>query len=245
MSFKKILCVLCCALLCLTFTACNSFRPDGTPPDGNNNLPDNVTGGEITDNNDVTITDPKDTGEHDFDLISQAGGTFTYKCADCNEEETVVISYVSGTKNAYSVNENTITFSGITEASAFDISGTFHGNIVIDVTEDYKFELQMCGLQLYSHTACPITVLSGDKVTLSAKKSTENYIYDMRETVSSEEISASVYALCDLNVQGKGTLNIKSTNNNGIHTKVYRFYYAQSSLRTLFLPFRPVRERGI
>ncbi len=223
MNFKKIMCVLCCAILCLTFTACNAFQPDrNPPPDGNNNQPGNITGGEITDNNDVTITDPEDTGEHDFNLISQADGSFTYKCSDCNEEKTVVITYISGTPNAYTVDNNIVTFGNITEESVYDISGTFHGNIVIDVGETQKLELQMSGFELYSHSACPISVLSGDKVTLSVKKSTENFIYDMREAVDATDtaaISASVYALCDLDVQGKGSLNVKSVNNNGIHTK--------------------------
>ncbi len=222
MNFKKIMCVLCCAILCLTFTACNAFQPDKNPSDSNNNQPDNFTDGEITDNNDVTTTDPKDTGEHDFTLISQTDGSFTYQCSDCNEKQTVVITYISGTQNAYSVENNTVTFGNITEQSVYGISGAFHGNIVIDVTGDYKFELQMSGFEMYSHSACPISVLSGDKVTLSAKKSTENYIYDMREAVDATDenaISASVYALCDLDVQGKGSLNVKSVNNNGIHTK--------------------------
>ncbi|MDE6293712.1 MAG: carbohydrate-binding domain-containing protein, partial [Clostridiales bacterium] len=64
-----------------------------------------------------------------------------------------------------------------------------------------------------------INIVSGDKVTLSAKKSTENYIYDMRKAVDADGIAASVYAECDLSVQGKGSLNIKSENNNGIRTK--------------------------
>lgn len=226
MSFKKLLYVLCCFILCIACfacAACNTFSPD--KPDGGGNPSTNggssVEGGEITDNNEIEVTEP-DTTEHDFDLISQADGTYIYKCSDCGEENTVVISYTSGTKNAYTVEGDTITFGNLTENSAYDISGTFCGNIVIDISADYKFELQMSGFELSSHTVCPITILSGGKVTLSAKKSTENYIYDMREAVDSTDensISASVYALCDLDIQGKGSLIVKSVNNNGIHTK--------------------------
>ncbi|MGN0771502.1 MAG: carbohydrate-binding domain-containing protein [Christensenellales bacterium] len=222
MSCKKILTVICCVLCiaCSLFTACDvpSAKPDNDNPSQGNN---NYNGAEIVDDNEVDIIEP-DTTEHDFEFVSDSNGTITYKCADCNEEKTVVITYVSGTPNAYSVENNTITFSNIAEQSVYDISGTLYGNIIIDVSEDYKFELQMSGLEIYSYSACPITVSSGDKVTLSAKKSTENFIYDMREAADEDDIdfvSASVYAQCDLNIQGKGSLAVKSVNNKGIHTK--------------------------
>ena len=225
MSFKKILTFLCCVILCIACavcTACNTLpaTPDnsGLPPSNNNT---GNTGGEITDDNEVEVTEP-DATEHDFTLISQVDGAYTYKCSDCNEEHTVVITYLSGTPNAYTVENNTVTFGNITEQSVYDISGTFHGNIVIDAGDTQKFELQTSGFEMYSRSACPVTILSGDKVTLSAKKSTENYIYDMREAVDETDttaISASIYALCDLDILGKGSLSVKSVNNNGIHTK--------------------------
>lgn len=218
MNFKKYLCALFCVALCLSCAACNLQPP--TPDQGITNNP-GISDGEIPDENEVEIEEP-DSTEHDFDFISQTNGTLHFQCSDCGEEETVTLTCVSGTQNAYTVEGNTITFGNLTEQSVYDIQGAFHGNIVIDVTEDFKFELQMSGLELNSHDACPIRVLSGDKVTLSAKKSTENYIYDMREAVDDTDenaISASVYALCDLDIQGKGSLNVKSVNNNGIHTK--------------------------
>lgn len=187
----------------------------GTPDSGG------VTGGEIPDDNDVDIKDPDET-EHDYILISQENGSFTYKCSECDEEATVVIACDSGTENAFVVEGHTITFSEIDKKSVYNISGVFYGNIIIDVTEDYKFELAMCGFEMYSYSECPVTVLSADKVTISAKKETENNIYDMREAVDSEDedaISSSIYALCDLDIQGKGSLNVTSANNNGIHTK--------------------------
>lgn len=134
--------------------------------------------------------------------------------------EELVISCSSGTKDAYTIKDGVITFSGIEEKSVYSISGVFNGCIVIDVGEDYKFELELTGLTLVSDTSAPLQILSGDKVTISAKKGTVNYIYDNREEVTSDDdISSAIYALCDLDIQGKGTLNVISKNNNGIHTK--------------------------
>lgn len=211
-KIKNLIAILCSAVLCFSFAACNGREDQGGTP--------NVTpGGDIPDDNNVTIIEPSDKQEHNFSVISNNNGKYVFKCADCNEQESVVISCALGTKNACSVEGSTVTFKGITENSTYNIYGKLHGNIVIDVADDYKFELEMSGLELYSHSQCPINVLGGDKVTLSAKKSTVNNIYDMRKAVAEDGIAASVYSACDLSVQGKGSLNIKSENNNGIRTK--------------------------
>lgn len=217
MNYKKICFLFSFFLLSLGFSSCETKQPTSNdkPP-----VEDENTNGEITDKNEVDIIEP-DTSEHSFNIVSQSNGTIFFKCEVCNAEKKCVISHLSGTTNAYKVEGNTLTFYNITESSSYDISGVFYGNIIIDAS-DYKFELQMSGLELYSYSDSPITVISGDKVTLSAKKNTENYIYDMREVISQTDnnaVSASIYSLCDLDIQGKGSLIVKSLNNNGIHTK--------------------------
>ncbi|MDE7213762.1 MAG: carbohydrate-binding domain-containing protein [Anaeroplasmataceae bacterium] len=215
MNYKKIFFLASCFILCLGFSSCKAKQPSSNekPPVGDEN-----TNGEITDNNEIDIKEP-DTSDHKFTLISESNGTILFKCQDCSEEKRCVISHLSGTTNAYQVEGNTLTFNNIKESTSYDISGSFYGNIIINANNS-KFELQMSGLDLYSYSDSPITILNGDKVTLSAKKSTENYIYDMREEITDEtSISASIYSLCDLDIQGKGSLFVKSINNNGIHTK--------------------------
>ena len=235
MSFKKIISVLCCVTLCAACAACSATvqapgdqgrpgisdgdkKPGGQTPSDGEQGPGDIAG-EIPDDNDVEVTEP-DMTDHDFGLTSQSGGVLTFNCSDCGKQETVTITYVSGTKNAYSVSGNTITFGNIAEKSEYEIRGSLHGNIVIDVDEQ-KLELSMSGFSISSYTECPIAVLSGDKVTLSAKKDSENNIYDLRDGVDSSDedaVSSSVYAKCDLAIQGKGSLSVKSVNNNGIHT---------------------------
>ncbi len=135
---------------------------------------------------------------------------------------TLTITCSEGTENAYSIADNVLTFSNITANSVYSISGEFSGQIQIDVGDEYEFELDLCGVKIYSSSLNPILILSGDKVTLSSKKGTENYIYDTREAVSEDDetaYSGAIYAKCDLELSGKGELVVISTNNNGIHTK--------------------------
>lgn len=207
---KKRIIIVMLFLLSILMVGCVNKHPDDNKPDDNK---DTV----IDDNDDKNIDVKED--EHNFVLSSQEDGKYTFTCSDCEQEETIEISYVSGTQNAYQVLSNTITFSDITENSSYSINGTFYGNIIINVSDKYEFELELNGFTIYSSSEVPIMIESADKVTISSKKGTDNFVYDTRKEVGEEDISAAIYALCDLNVQGKGTLNVKSVNNNGIHTK--------------------------
>ena len=136
--------------------------------------------------------------------------------------DTLSVSVFSGTPNCFKKENGTLTFSGLTEDTICSVSGEFCGEIIIDAGEVYKFEIELCGAKIYSGEQNPITVLSGDKVTVTAKKGTKNYIYDTRPAVSPDDtasVSSAVYSSCDLQLGGKGELVVVSENNNGIHSK--------------------------
>ncbi len=138
-----------------------------------------------------------------------------------DESLDIDIECVSGTKNAYTLSGSTLTFTGIGEDSVYSIAGTLNGNVIIDVPEDYKFELELTGFSLVSQTVNPIQVSGGKKVTITAKKGTANYIYDEREAIDENDetlTKGAIHSVVDLQIGGKGTLSVVS-NNNGIHTK--------------------------
>ena len=207
-------------LLVLCFLAVGALTSCGSVQDG-------TTGGiTVTDgtqqSNPTNPAEPPQSGES-----QTTGATVATEKTDIpnnlpDEANTLKISCSEGTNNCWSIDGQTLTFSGLTADTVCSISGSFNGQIVIDGGDDYKFELEMCGLTLYSSEQNPIMILSGDKVTLTAKKETKNYIYDTREAVSDDDetaYSAAVYAKCDLELAGKGELTVISSNNNGIHTK--------------------------
>lgn len=140
-------------------------------------------------------------------------------------EEDIVdiqINCVSGTNNAYTINNNTITFSNISEDTVYEISGKLSGNIIIDIDDNYKFDLELKGLSIVSRNTNPIIILGGNEVAIVAKKDYNNYIYDQREQIDENDetlYSGAIYSLSDLEIGGKGNLILVSENNNGIHTK--------------------------
>ena len=138
------------------------------------------------------------------------------------ESSDIVVECVSGTQGAYKLEGTTLTFTPIGEESVYYISGKLRGNIVIDVGEGYKFDLELHGLSLVCNTTNPITVVSGDEVAIQAKKDTKNYIYDMRTAIDSTDetlYSGAIHSDVDLEIGGKGELTVVSENNNGIHSK--------------------------
>ncbi len=193
---KRLTAFLLC--LCLLFAGCGGGKHppmQGDVPDLGN---DDQSFGE----------DLEDTGAYD--------GYFE------NESQDFVVGCVSGTQNAYKIEGTTLTFTAIAEETVYAISGTFRGNIIIDVGDSYKFDLELHGFSLVCDSTNPITVKSGDEVAIKAKKDTKNYIYDTRPAIDATEetlYSGAIHADVDLEIGGKGELTVISENNNGIHSK--------------------------
>ena len=138
------------------------------------------------------------------------------------DETQVSIVCLAGTPNCYRYDGTTLIFTTVNADTVYAISGSFKGNIVIDTGDNHKFDLEMHGFTLLCDYTTPITVLSGDEISLKAKKDYTNYIYDNREAVDANDttqIAAAIYSEVDLELAGKGNLVVNSKNNNGIHTK--------------------------
>ena len=91
-----------------------------------------------------------------------------------DDKQELTINCVSGSTDCYSIDGSVVTFTNLSEDSIYSISGQLKGNIIIDVGDEYKLELELQGLSVVSESTNPITILSGDKITLVAKKNYEN-----------------------------------------------------------------------
>ena len=211
----RILALLMCLILILSGCSSNTNDSGGTqgnqPNQGNLDSSESGTQGEVADLGD----DSKTFGE-DLEALGAYDGYFESASTD------VEVQCVSGTDKAYKLEGTTLTFTTISEETVYSISGTFRGNIVIDVGDSYKFDLELHGLSLVCNSTNPITVKSGDEVAIKAKKDTKNYIYDMRTAIDSADetlYSGAIHSDVDLEIGGKGALTVVSENNNGIHSK--------------------------
>lgn len=191
---KRLIAILLASLLLLS-----SCGPELPQSGGENNTPDGDVRGETAEVTDIG-----------FEHVEE------------NLETSMTVTCTEGTANAYTLENGILSFTGITQDSIYTVTGNLGGHIVIDVADDYKFELVLHGVIIQSSAEAPIIVKNGDKVTLTAKKDTVNFVYDLREAVDSTAegvYSGAIHAECDLQIGGKGSLTVESKNNNGIHTK--------------------------
>lgn len=214
--------LLAIAVLCIPLFSCadKNGGTDNTGNSGTGTVPGTTATGAITDIDPPDDIDV-DTEKHSYVFVSQDGDSYTYRDGESGDTATVTVTCTSGTAGCVSVSGNTITLSGMTENSVYTFSGRFYGNLVILGNENCKPELEFSGFTLTSYDTCPLTATGAGKLTVSAKKGTENYLLDLRDEVSSDaaDYTSALFCDCDLDLQGKGTLYVLSENNNGIHTK--------------------------
>jgi hypothetical protein len=147
-----------------------------------------------TTENSVTISE-KEVGDGDFKIVTSDG--------------------------TVSKNGNTYT---ITSQGTYVLSGDLtDGQIVINAGDGDEVEIDLENAHISCSYDSPIYAVSADKVKIKAIEGTTNSVSDLRSYSAGEndtEGSAAIYALCDLNLIGTGTLNVTAKNyNNGIHTK--------------------------
>lgn len=166
--------------LVLLLTGCGIVNSDETSQNGTNpNNSETEAPGEVTD-----LGDDNKTFGDSLDDLGVYDGYFE------NASTDIEIKCISGTDKAYKLEDTRLTFTKIDKETVYSISGTFRGNIVIDVGDNYKFDLELHGLSLVCNSVNPITIKSGDEVAIKAKKDTKNYIYDMRAAVDSDSSPA-------------------------------------------------------
>ena len=207
----KILALLLTLLFILT--ACTPGGPGGNPSGGPGGNPGGNPGG---DNGGSGIGSDDTSYGEDIRDLGAYDGLFEGTAHNVN------IKCISGTPGCYKVEGNTIVFTPVSAESVYSISGELSGNIVINTGDLYKFELELSGFSLVSDSTNPITVFSGDEVSIQAKKDTKNYIYDFRAAIPEDDttsVSGAIYSEVDLEISGKGKLFVVSENNNGIHSK--------------------------
>ena len=217
---KRLLALILCLVLLFTLllTGCNGNDSTDGSDNGENNGNNQGNTNDPFGDNEVTDGSNNDIGAYGKSLekLGAMQGYFNGRAGD------IKIKCVSGTAGCYKVEGNVVTFTSVKADSVYSISGKFSGSIVIDVGDAYKFDLELSGLSMVSSDTNPITVLSGNEVSIKAQKDTSNYIYDTRSAVAENDTasySGAIHSEVDLEIGGKGTMFVVSSNNNGIHSK--------------------------
>lgn len=135
---------------------------------------------------------------------------------DYSTEDTVKID-LSAPKEAdgVKVSGSTVT---ITEAGTYVLSGTLtDGQVIIDAGDEDDVRLVLENASITCTTTAPVYAKNADKVIISLPENTESSVTDtVTGTDGNDELTAAIFAKCDLSVNGTGTLNVNANANDGI-----------------------------
>lgn len=175
------------------------------------NITDSITSGSSSSTTDTSADTDNETTTVDFELPTLTENS------EYNSEEDILIDLANKTvinNNGYVAIDSDALY--ILASGTYTLSGDYNGRVVIS-GEDAEVELILNGVSIQSDTYAPIVGYNLGDLKITAKNGTENTVSDLRTTEGS--FNSAIYADCDLDLKGKGTLNITSSLNNGIHTK--------------------------
>lgn len=169
----------------------------------------------ITDENEISLPTP-DLSQRQCQLIRAEGDTFCYQDSESGGEFVLTVSCLSG-EGTVAADDTGLSLTVLSEDAHYVLDGELYGALSVHSQQQANLELTLCGLTVTSRTAPPLTATGLSRLTLTAKRGTENRLYDIR---SAGQLSrGAVVCDGDLTLGGRGSLTVISTENNGIHTK--------------------------
>ncbi len=112
----------------------------------------------------------------------------------------------------------------ITSAGTYSISGTLtDGRIIVNTQDQETVKLVLNGINIYSSTNAPLSIMSAENTIIELADNTENYITDANsyifENAETDEPDAALFSKSDLTIQGSGSLIVDANYNDGIASK--------------------------
>lgn len=232
---KKLLAVLClCIAALMIVTSCgegaassNATDANGKPQnDSSNGGSQNGTGGassgerpEIDYSSDPTM-DGIDTS-----FVKNFAEMFTERdqSAEFDESKCAVVEFhgteIKTESSAVSVSGNKVM---LLEEGTYILRGqALDAMVIVNADKKAKVQIVFDGVDITSATSAPIYVQEADKVFVTLKAGTSNYLANGGSFVAIDEnnIDSVIFSKQDLTLNGSGTLSVKSPAGHGIVSK--------------------------
>ena len=116
----------------------------------------------------------------------------------------------------------------ITAGGSYLLCGDYSGQIVVSAPDTDKVQLVLAGFSVTYSTGSPILCESADKVAITLAKGTKNTVTDTGsgsvdvedgEEDPNTRTAGAIHGKCALTINGSGSLTVKASYHNGIHTK--------------------------
>ncbi len=112
----------------------------------------------------------------------------------------------------------------ISEAGTYILTGTYNGQIVVNVGDEDKVQLVLDNVTLTNSESAAIYVQEGDKVFITLKDGTTNKIsssasFESADEETGDKVNATIWSKATLVFNGEGSLTVTSDNGSGIVSK--------------------------
>lgn len=99
------------------------------------------------------------------------------------------------------------------------LSGSLEGQIVIDAEEDELVHLYLAGVEITSLKGPALKIQEAAKVVVTLVPETGNVLADSPDYKDCGDTPACLYSVCDLTINGGGTLLVSGYHEDGIRSK--------------------------
>lgn len=108
----------------------------------------------------------------------------------------------------------------ISAAGTYVLSGELQGGVVVEAGDGDKVQLVLDGAEISSSSGAAIYVKSADKVFVTLKEGTQNFLSSSSADNSEDDnIDGVIFSKSDLTLNGAGTLTVLSPGGHGIVSK--------------------------
>lgn len=222
---KKILAVtIAAALIVSCFTSCdNNTSSDSQASQAESST--TVSSDSASSATDISSASDSKTSDSGSDSDKQLTADDMFSDRDLSGDYsectdiTLSDSTASCSDSSVTVADGSVT---ITKAGTYKFSGTFTGQIVVNVGDSDKVQLVLDNASITKEGSAALYIINADKVFITTVKGTENTLSSTGEFASSDDetnVDGAIFSKSDITFNGSGTLNVKCESKHGIVTK--------------------------
>lgn len=230
MKKKMLAVIVATALIVSCFTSCDNSTSSGSQASqvtsstasSTANSFDSASSGSDTSSSDSSSSESNQSCS-DSDKQLTADDMFSDRDLSGDYSDCIDITL---SDSAASCNDSSVTTADgtvtITKAGTYKLSGTFTGQIIVNVGDDEKVQLVLDNANITKDGSAALYVVNADKVFVTTVSGTENTLASTGEFATSDDetnVDGAVFSKSDITFNGNGTLNVKCESKHGIVTK--------------------------
>lgn len=225
MKYRKItaMCI-CTAMIAMTLTGCHSSGKGENSQVSESSAEKNVN----NDGNNNTNQDNEESGQQSDVQLEKFDIQVDFDETDIKDTYENVTSRITLKDNGSSADGTGVDISGntikIEKAGTYVLAGELtNGQVKVNVKESGTVQLVLDGVNIKNTSTSPLFIKNAEKAVITLAEGSTNEIEDGEnyefEDTENQEPNSAIFSKENLTFNGKGTLKVTSSYNNGIRCK--------------------------